>query len=286
MLPLWKNSKKDNQWRLQCFGPMEHNLLIFCYIQTKQPLHQENLRQLLNRLIQLHVVIAKVLLSRSKMCICSDIQLVKENFVQRRTFFRGFQIVKLQLMMMYIRGSQIYTLMKDVMLPLERKKLSQFCLVNEFNYCLPEYSSQYELNFVHKHNITFSLQKSQEIRRFIVSFSSNIEQWFRSVYQPTISTAISARSLICINETSVNWDIQQKTAKVIGIKRRTCIPQDSAAGHICMDPTISPESHQPPTPFIISLLKTVSETPHQLSAADDCQSNVSDKGKDNCYCIP
>ncbi|KAA6368935.1 MAG: hypothetical protein EZS28_035538 [Streblomastix strix] len=158
------------------------------------------------------------------------------------------------------------------------EKLGLFSLVNEFRSCLPEPSSQYIFNFVHRHNITFSLQPCQEMRRFEASFSSNIVQWFRCVYQPTISTGVRARSVFNMDETSVNWDIQQRTAKQVGTRRGICIPSDNGAGHISMVPTISPGSHQPPTLFIIGLLKKVPETLLQLPAAEDCQFDVSDSG--------
>ncbi|KAA6401372.1 MAG: hypothetical protein EZS28_003106, partial [Streblomastix strix] len=158
------------------------------------------------------------------------------------------------------------------------EKLGLFSLVNEFRSCLPDPSSQYVFNFVHRHNITFSLQQCQDLRRFEASFSSNIDQWFRCVYQPAISTGVRARSVFDMNETSVNWDIQQRTAKQVGTRIGICIPSDNVAGHISMVPTISPGSHQPPTLFIIGLLKKVPDTLLQLPAAEDCQFEVSDSG--------
>ncbi|KAA6399744.1 MAG: hypothetical protein EZS28_004733 [Streblomastix strix] len=158
------------------------------------------------------------------------------------------------------------------------EKLGLFSLVNEFRSCLPDPSSQYVFNFVHRHNITFSLQQCQELRRYEASFSSNIDQWFRCVYQPAISTGVRARSIFNMNETSVNWDIQQRTAKQVGTRRVICISSDNVAGHISMVPTISPGSGQPPTLFIIGLLKKVPDTLLQLPAAEDCQFEVSDSG--------
>ncbi|KAA6393050.1 MAG: hypothetical protein EZS28_011425 [Streblomastix strix] len=86
-----------------------------------------------------------------------------------------------------------------------------------------------------------------------------------------LAQGMRPRTMHNMNETNVNYEIRQKTAKCIGSKRRVPMQKETLSGHISLAATISPGIQPPPPLFILGSLKYVPEKMSNISLIEETQ---------------
>ncbi|KAA6369494.1 MAG: hypothetical protein EZS28_034979, partial [Streblomastix strix] len=151
-------------------------------------------------------------------------------------------------------------------------------IAQEFRGFLPNPSMQYVRDFARRYRISFVDQSTQYNNRAEASYASNVANWFNTIFTEDIAKDVRQRAVLNMNETNINYQMKQKTAKKIGTKRGVSAPREQMPGHITLVATASPGARQPPMFVIFGGLQQVPDYIKDSFIDEDIVFNTSESG--------